>query len=632
VVYSINGFQLSTGLDSATKENRSINLSSQEVNALKLFIASEGGIVETKTLENVVWGDKVVTNNSVRKLISELRHKFEDKQSFKNIRGSGYHLTYQIIDKKLNKQHKIYKHNIFIISILISFLIVSLVTIKNTSSNRLFKSLPKVSTQTIFESKDYILDYATHNGAMYVTARNKKSSKLYKVKNRQNTILKSANYSGAYRGIEIHNSGRTIMHVVEKSKCKIKVFRKPVEDQIDEIPCNRQNAFPSFDWIDENSFFVTFNVEPRASIKPFIYNLLTKRLEEVTTINLESESGNKFIDAFIKYYDNGLFSLRENHLDFMSLIFFKGEKRKELYQFRTKPYSIAVGKDSLYFVGNNNELLQMKLTDDLLSKEIDISLLLAPQASKIDNPLVLEEELYFSLGNVSNEVIYSTSGDFTYALENGIRDFTYTDKVLSILALTNTGYVIEQLNNGNVFNTIYLDTDLSLRHVAFFQGELYLAGGSGVYKIVSNSLAKVSPLKTSELISNGQCMIAEGNGIYKFHTKTKSFNKLVEQGERAFQSEKGCLFVETLTGNIVNESREVISKQKKNKLLIEHKGKIAHRYYVNDKTHIVDLSTDNIITKINSRPVYKKVTSYGDDILYLGQADVNTSIMKLDLE
>ncbi|MEI8640565.1 hypothetical protein P4S68_03580 [Pseudoalteromonas sp. Hal099] len=46
----------------------------------------------------------------------------------------------------------------------------------------------------------------------------------------------SENYPGAYRGLEIHTSGRTIMHVVEDSKCKIKIFQRPVEDQIDEIP------------------------------------------------------------------------------------------------------------------------------------------------------------------------------------------------------------------------------------------------------------------------------------------------------------------------------------------------------------------------------------------------------------
>lgn len=364
----------------------------------------------------------------------------------------------------------------------------------------------------------------------------------------------SSNYSKAYRGIEIHSSGRTVMHVVEDSKCKIKIFKRPVEELIDEIPCNRQNAFPSFDWIDDTKFYITFNVKPNSSIKPFIYDLETKRLEEVTTTNFESENGNKFIDAFIKARGNGMFSLREDHLDQMSLMLFEGDKRKTLYQFRSKPYSIALAKNNLFFVGNNNELFKIDLPNDVYSQESNISLLLAPQTTKIDDPLILQDELYFSLGNIAKEVIYSTSGTFTYSLENGIRDLTYTDNVLSVLALTNSGYVVEQLKKGVVLNTVYLDTQLSFRHVAFFKDKLYLAGSSGIYKLVDNKLVQVSQIKTTELVSNGQCMIAESNVIYKFEASSDTFKKLVEQGERAFQSENGCLFVDSLSGTIVNEN------------------------------------------------------------------------------
>lgn len=421
------------------------------------------------------------------------------------------------------------------------------------------------------------------------------------------------------------------MHVVEDSKCKIKIFSKPVEDLIDEIPCNRQNAFPSFDWIDKSKVYITFNVNPNSSIKPFIYDLETKRLEEVTTTNFESESGNKFIDGFIKAHGNGIFSLREDHLDQVSLMFFEGEKRRSLYQFRSKPYSIRVSEEHLFFVGNNNELFKMDLPDDIYSQESKISLLLAPQATKIDDPLILQGKLYFSLGNIAKEVIYSTSGDFTYSLENGIRDFTYTDKVLSVLALTNSGYVVEQLKNGVVFNTAYFDTTLSFRHLAFFQDEIYLAGASGIYKLVDNDLIQVSQIKTAELVSNGECMVAEGSGIYKFEASSNTFRKLVEQGERVFQSQHGCLFVDKLSGNIVNEKRVIISKQVKNRLLIEHKGKIAHRYNVNEETHIVDVNTGDLIAKTKSRAIHTRLISYEDDILYLGQDDVKTSIMKLKL-
>lgn len=630
MIYRINGFLLAEKLDCAVRGEDNVSLSHQEQDALRLFLASEDGFVDTQKLEAEVWGEKVVTDNSLRKLISSLRLKFDDKDSFKNVRGKGYQLTFEVVERPTveNTYHRFPKFSFIVL--VAACLIILLVIFRSLSSIDKIKPLPKISTQNVFESSDYILDYAIFDNALYVTARNSNTSKLYKTLNRQNTVLMSANYSGAYRGIEIHKSGRTILHVIEDGKCKIKVFERPVEELIDEIPCNRQNAFPSFDWIDESKFYITFNVNPSSSIKPYIYDLKTKQLEEVKKINFDSENGKKFIDSFIKAHGKGMFSLRQNNLDQMSLIYFEGDKRRTLYQYRAKPYSIAVSETNLYIVGNNNELLKINLTDDIYSQNLDFSLLLAPQTTKIDDPQILQDELYFSLGNTSKEVIYSTSGNFTYSLENGIRDFTYTDKVLSILALTNSGYVVEQLKSGTVVNTVYLDTKLSFRHIAFHQGELYLAGASGIYKLVGDQPILISELQTSELVSNGQCMIAHGeNSIFIFLKQDGSFQKIAAQSERPFSSLKGCLFVDNLSGNIVNEKGEKIAEPTMNKLLFEHQGRITHWHSVGDKTHIVDIQTGSIIAKTDSRVLHKKVVSYEDDILYLSQADIHTSIVKV---
>jgi DNA-binding winged helix-turn-helix (wHTH) protein len=632
VRYRINGFLLSVGLDAAVRGKENIDLTHQEKEALKLFFASDDGFVDAQTLESVVWGERVVTLNSLRKLISGLRMKFGDKESFQNVRGRGYQLAFEVVDKPLEKDDSRKYPKVLLNTAIIAFILTLVTLFYSLSSNNQQNSLPKVTTQTVFESNDYILDYATYDDALYVTTRDKENSKLYKTLNRQNTILMSADYPGAYRGIEIHSSGRTVMHVIEDSKCKIKVFKRPVEEQIDEISCNRQNAFPSFDWIDDTKFYITFNVYRASSIKPFIYDLETKRLEEVITTNFDSENGKKFVDGFIKAHDDGMFSLRVNHLDQTSLMYFKDDNRRILYQYRSTPYSIAVSKKHLFFVGNNNELFKMNLTDDVFSQNINSSLLLAPQTTPIDDPLILQEELYFSLGNASKKAIYSTSGNFTYSLENGVRDFTYTDEILSVLGITNSGYVVEQLKEGVVFNTIYVDTLLNFRHLAFHQGQLYLAGASGIYKLVDKNPNLISELKIIELVSNGKCMIVEAeNGIFKFETDNSSFKKIAAQGERAFPSKNGCLFVDKISDSIVNEKREKIAKPTMKKELFEYQGKIAHWHSVEDKTHFVDIETGEIIAKTKNRVLNERVVSYEDDILYLGQNDVNTSIVKVKL-
>jgi DNA-binding winged helix-turn-helix (wHTH) protein len=629
--YKINGFLLSADINTAVRGEEKINFTHQETEALKLFFASEGGFVDSQALESMVWGDRVVTQNSLRKLISGIRFKLDDKDSFKNIRSKGYQLTFEVVGESVEKTSQKFSKSFFAIAIMSFFLSIIAILYAFYLPHSI-TALPKVSQQTVFESHDFILDYATYNDALYVTTRDSKTSKLYKTLNRQNTVLLSADYPGAYRGIEIHSSGRTVMHVVEDSECKIKIFDRPVENQIDEIPCNRQNAYPSFDWIDKTKFYITFNVTPSASIKPYIYDIETKLLQEVTTTNFNSENSKRFVDSFIKAQGTGMFTLRENHLDEMSLMYFDGDKRKTLYKYRSKPFSIAVSKSDLFFVGNNNELLRMSLTDDVYSQETNTSYVLAPQTVKIDDPLFLQNELYFSLGNTAKEVIFSTSGKFKYSLENTIIDFTYTTKTLSILALTNSGYVVEQLKDGTVFNTIYFDSKLSLRHLAFHQGDIYLAGASGIYKLVDNELIIISDIKAIKLVSNGQCMITEAeNGIFQFEAETNSFDMFAVQGERAFPSKYGCLFVDNLSGYIVNEKREKIAKPILKKYLFEHKGRITQWHSVGDQTHMVDIESGEIIAKTKNRVLYKRVISYEDDILYLRQDDVRTSIVKIKL-
>ncbi|MGK0235257.1 MAG: DNA-binding winged helix-turn-helix (wHTH) protein, partial [Psychroserpens sp.] len=100
--YKINGFILSVDLNTAVRDEENISLTRQEQDALRLFFASDDGFVDTKVLESKVWEERVVTKNSLRKLISDLRLKFNDKESFKNIRGKGYQLTFESVENSID--------------------------------------------------------------------------------------------------------------------------------------------------------------------------------------------------------------------------------------------------------------------------------------------------------------------------------------------------------------------------------------------------------------------------------------------------------------------------------------------------------------------------------------------------
>ena len=629
--YRINGFILSADLETAVRENHTIELTFQERKALKAFFTSADGFVETKILESVIWPDRVVTDNSVRRLLSSLRAKFDSTEVIKNIRGKGYQLSFETVSIEATQKHKKPPPKLLVAALAILVVLTSVISIQHFSGNASPLKIPSVSTQTVFESSDYILDYALFNESLYVTTRTKNSSTLYKVTNRQNVALMTADFPGAYRGLEINANGRTILHVIEDSKCKIKIYAKPVETLLSEIPCNRQNAFPSFDWIDDSRFYVTLTVPPNTSVKPYVFDLNTKHLEEFTAINFNRPDGKHFVDSFIKARGDGMFSLRQNHLEQMSLMYFEGDDRRTLYQFRGKPYSLGVSDNALYFVGNNNELLEVKLENDVLSQSMTTSLLLPPQASKIDDPLILQGDLYFSLGNTAKEIINSASGNFTFSIENGIRDFHYVNGVLTILAITNTGYVIEQIKNGSVFNSSYVDTPYNIRHVAYHKDQVYLAGASGIFVLADGVLNPISPIRAAQLAANSHCLMVQAdNSIYLFNENEAQLNKIATQGERAFAGETNCFYVDKLTGYIYNEQQERITKPRKNKLLFEHQGRIVFWQSVGDQTQIIDNETEEIIATTKHRALFLRVISFEDDFLYLGHADVHPSIMKVN--
>ena len=72
---------------------------------------------------------------------------------------------------------------------------------------------------------------------------------------------------------------------------------------------------------------------------------------------------------------------------------------------------------------------------------------------KIADPLFFDGNLHLTLGNASKEFITSYSQKYEFHLEDGVRDFTYTDDTLSIMGLTHFGYVIEQQA---ILNSVYM--------------------------------------------------------------------------------------------------------------------------------------------------------------------------------
>lgn len=171
MTHKINGFSVSKDLLSANKKDKRIHFTHQEQLALRLFLNSEDGFVDRQTLESTIWEKQIVTQNSLRKLMSELRYKFECKECIQNVRGKGYKLSFESFTTSnaalsiwKNRKHSAYIYAIGFVLLLASSFLFAVLTLSDQKA-----AIPRVSTQSIFESNSHIIDYALFNGKMYVT-------------------------------------------------------------------------------------------------------------------------------------------------------------------------------------------------------------------------------------------------------------------------------------------------------------------------------------------------------------------------------------------------------------------------------------------------------------------------------
>ena len=90
----LGNFRFYTDNNVLKSENKSITLSEKETKALKIFAENINQIVEREKLMKEIWEDKgiVVISRNVDVLVSKLRKKLSDDNSFKfiNVHGRGY--------------------------------------------------------------------------------------------------------------------------------------------------------------------------------------------------------------------------------------------------------------------------------------------------------------------------------------------------------------------------------------------------------------------------------------------------------------------------------------------------------------------------------------------------------------
>jgi DNA-binding winged helix-turn-helix (wHTH) protein len=92
----VGNFQLYTANNVLKSEHKTITLSEKETKALEIFARNINQVVEREKLMKEIWEDEgtIVISRNVDVLVSKLRKKLSDDNSFKfiNVHGKGYKL------------------------------------------------------------------------------------------------------------------------------------------------------------------------------------------------------------------------------------------------------------------------------------------------------------------------------------------------------------------------------------------------------------------------------------------------------------------------------------------------------------------------------------------------------------
>jgi two-component system response regulator MprA len=76
----------------ATRSGRDLRLTPREADLLELLLRTPRGVVSRETALRAVWGEGVVTGNSVERYVAYLRRKLGDPPLIETVRGVGYAL------------------------------------------------------------------------------------------------------------------------------------------------------------------------------------------------------------------------------------------------------------------------------------------------------------------------------------------------------------------------------------------------------------------------------------------------------------------------------------------------------------------------------------------------------------
>ena len=306
---SVNGFSISEDLKSANKENKTISFTPTESRALDLLISGE--LVEISVIEKKIWPCGDSTDHSVRKLMSDIRRKFDHTKCIKNYRGKGYQL---IIDNNsklplespdvIKTKSDNNKWSSMIFSRVLPLLAVGILitTTASTTYNYNTKNTTPVY-KSIFRSTDTLFDFNGHDNKTYVSSNTPEKGEIIKL-DKTNEIVYSTE-DGMVTNFSISAKGKSTIQVVSSNTCNIHIFNDLFTNLIDSIPCLPKSTLNKVRWTSEEEFMFTYLPEDNISARIHKYNITNKSISKINNLGIDYTANNGGGDYYFELTKKG---------------------------------------------------------------------------------------------------------------------------------------------------------------------------------------------------------------------------------------------------------------------------------------------------------------------------------------
>lgn len=645
MIRTINGYQLSPECNVAIKGEERIEFTGQEVKALTIMLSKHEDesaklkTVSAKELTDFVWGGRVVTDHSLRKLMSELRKKLGSKDVIKNIRGEGYQLIVEYKEsaekeeleqvKGELKNRNNFGYSIVALAVIALVVHIFFLFVSNESESTINYD---IRAELQLESNNNIADYDAYRDEIYTTLYDDAHSRVVKYTNGvPHDIFQLEKYF-AYRTFDIHQSGKTALQEVVGDQCRIRIFSKPFEDELDSLICQGSVSFAGMEWLNKDKLLITLDSENDIDQKPYIYNLSENEFSELHNADVTNLQKGKVWDYFVKHSPKGIFTLRVNEFHEVKLMYFEGDNRRSIYTFKYKPYSFALIERDIYLVNLANEIVKIGFDGEYIDGDIKMETITSNNLSKISYIQESNGGLYYLVGKGVELKLSAYQGSFERSLEKGVVDVNYVNGTLSLLGLADGGYVYEVYESGELQKRAYIYTDNALTHITIWNGLVVVGGSSGIFEFSEGVLNKLDTSKIGEIVSGEDCLIYETDkGVFSLDEKN-NVHQVSSVGRDILLHNNTCHYVDDIDGYMKDVQGNSIAKINGHKRLISHQGKLSYWENVNYGAEVRDIDSDQLIAKLPKLVRNMRLVSSGEDFLYLDVSQQHTSLYKANIK